>query len=501
VTGTARDTGDSLAEMLLTHDAAAFERCVDSRVEGLSSADAAVRWRSALVLGAVGGRLDESAIGPIVATLDDPDAAARIAAGHALVAIGAPAAPWLVNALHDPAVRDLALSVLERIGDPAVAALAASLGEEDAAARWAAGAALEDLGDARAVEALVAALAHDDRLARECAMSALVDIGARAVAPLAVAAGSRDAAVRASAAAALGEIGDQRAFMPLVAALGDPDAGVRGAAAQALGDLGDPRAFAPLLLALGDDAAPARIGACAGLSRLGDERATWPLVEALTDDGSEAVRCAAAVALGEIGAPHAVEPLVEAVCGDASAEVRHGAAQALGEIGEPAVAPLLRVLDHGDEDARAWAATALESVGTPAIERLVADRDEIALGAQGPTPESRQRMAAADADFRAAMQEAYEDWARVSATGSSADRFLEADERARLLARFVDAARTWAASQTGSPLATARAVEVLLDAFDEAVGHPRFDRLIEELEAVYVSAGTSVPETPTPPAG
>ena len=106
--------------------------------------------------------------------------------------------------------------------------------------------------------------------------------------------------------AALEKIGDARAVEPLInALLGDEDRQIRESVAVALGDIGDTRAVEPLINALGDEKWRHVRGAVAGaLGSIGDARAIGPLIEALSDD-MEDVREAAKKALRRLG--HEVE--------------------------------------------------------------------------------------------------------------------------------------------------------------------------------------------------
>jgi HEAT repeat protein len=76
--------------------------------------------------------------------------------------------------------------------------------------------------------------------------------------------------VRFAAAAALGEIGDARAVEPLVAALQDRT--LREVAARALGQIGDARAVEPLLAALQDPEEEVRVAAVSALGEIMDAR-------------------------------------------------------------------------------------------------------------------------------------------------------------------------------------------------------------------------------------
>ncbi|MFQ6133588.1 MAG: HEAT repeat domain-containing protein [Armatimonadota bacterium] len=138
---------------------------------------------------------------------------------------------------------------LGRIGGrTAVAALAQALADDDASVRFAASAALAQVG-APAVPSLLEVLAHGSVDAREAAVLALAQIGDhRATGPLAKAVCNDGySAVRAQAARALGRLGSPDSAEALTDALADADPAVRLAAVEALGVL--PNSVAPDALA------------------------------------------------------------------------------------------------------------------------------------------------------------------------------------------------------------------------------------------------------------
>jgi HEAT repeat protein len=130
--------------------------------------------------------------------------------------------------------------------------------------RLAAGEALGNTNDPRAVEPLLAALKDEDAKMRGVAAAALNELlwglrgpqraeaplrdveALRAVQPLIAALKGDDSAVRFAVAVGLGAIGDPRAVQPLIAALKDEDSHVRGGAALGLAAMIDPRAVKPL---------------------------------------------------------------------------------------------------------------------------------------------------------------------------------------------------------------------------------------------------------------
>jgi HEAT repeat protein len=218
-------------------------------------------------------------------------------------------------------VRVRAINALAEMGEPAVPALAAALRQSDPRARVAAATALGGMcqrperRNAAAVSTLAAALNDDSadvrRVAIEYLDRAFRHDGSRlagaegkvAFSPsLVAAARNHEPATRASALRLLGHTRDRRAFNLLVAALGDPEVVVRTGAATGLATLGDKRAVGPMIAMLGDRHPWARSSAASLLPRFGDARTVAPLVGALGDRDS-GVRASAAQSLMRLKDP------------------------------------------------------------------------------------------------------------------------------------------------------------------------------------------------------
>ena len=131
----------------------------DSSVEPVANLligaqDAETRWWAARALAEIGG---EAAVGPLVQALDDAEPDVRACAALALGHIGAgSAATALAARLADGSafVAGIAADALTMIGSPAVGALTASLQAPQAGARLLAVRALGRIGDEQAVEPL-----------------------------------------------------------------------------------------------------------------------------------------------------------------------------------------------------------------------------------------------------------------------------------------------------------------------------------------------------------
>lgn len=206
---------------------------------------------------------DARAVSPLIAALHSHDQGplateSRVAAGDALVGLGACAVAPLIDELKHPSwnVRSHTAKLLGRLGDVrAFEPLSDALSDAESWVRDEAAEALGRLRDARAFEPLLAMLQDSCPRGQSVAARALGQLGdARAVNPLIAALKCTPRSVRSvrsAAAGALGYLGDARAFEPLIAALKDDDRSVRCVAAEALGKLGVARAFEPLIAFLG----------------------------------------------------------------------------------------------------------------------------------------------------------------------------------------------------------------------------------------------------------
>ena len=106
------------------------------------------------------------------------------------------------------------------------------------------------------------------------------------------------------------------------------------------------------------------------LIAMGDP-AVDPLIAALEDDNAD-FRSRLVYTLGKIGGDRAEETIIE-MLGDPSGDVRWQAAYSLGELqSEQAVAPLVALLDDGEDAVVRAGHDALVQVGLPAVEPLLA---------------------------------------------------------------------------------------------------------------------------------
>jgi|GEM_PF-2941502 len=299
--------------------------------EALKDADAGVRGQAKIALERV-GRATPADVPALVAKLKDKDPKVRYEAAERLNSLGSgakDAAPALVEALADPDSKirfraALSLGNLFKAGrgpeaGAAVPALAALLKDGNGGTRWAAAAALSEIGTAAraAVPALIETL------------------------------GDADESVRSYAALGLRQIGrDAREAAPaLTRLLKDPSHRVRYSAAIALGSV-----------------EPAAAG-----------EAVSALVADLRHE-HDYVRANAAHGLRSFGpAAKAAVPALALMLKDPDPRNRHEAAEALGAVGPGAgeAAPaLLRSLNDSMRYVRASAAVALLKVAPESEARL-----------------------------------------------------------------------------------------------------------------------------------
>ncbi len=294
--------------------------------------------------------------------------------------------PVLMEKLNDPIseVRHAAIMAISRLGiEDAVPEILKPrfVGSPEMTLRWAAAAALGNLGDHRIIDDLIKLAEDEEWLVRNEALNALKDKVRRIIdsgemklsrnlvrmlsvddpeiiemaveglrnlgedsCPLLIESlDAVSASVRQQAARTLGLIGKDRAASRLIEILSsDPEPTVRAEAAEALGLIGAPEALQPLIAAMGDRDDDTRTKVVDAVVHY-DKLATEPVIVALEHSKSAIAKCAAVSALGAIGDPTSIPVLVEQLKSSYYL-VRQATISALTQFGDRVVEPLLGVL-------------------------------------------------------------------------------------------------------------------------------------------------------------
>ncbi|MCP9451417.1 MAG: HEAT repeat domain-containing protein [Nitrospira sp.] len=246
---------------------------LDSLVAALNSSDWIVRMYIAKALGRLS---DPRAVAPLLELLQDPVKTVREEASAALVAIGRPAVPHLIEALTHPdwMVRLRAIESLKMIRPPeAVPALITlAFHDPDSTIREDAVRALGVSGDERAVEPLITIVTQQPKL-RLAAIEALGWIGDRRAVPV------LSEVIQKTPTSALPTFAD-------CAPPQDPILLEQIAAIRALGMIDDDTALPILATAL--TYAPTRQAAAEALARFGRRAVPWlrRALSGATDDSS-----------------------------------------------------------------------------------------------------------------------------------------------------------------------------------------------------------------------
>ncbi len=290
------------------------------------------------------GRLkDQSAIPLLIERLADDNVYVKSSATEALMKIGTPAIPSLIEVLQQKA-ENVALSPSDLIGDKIGNKYKKELSKRTALQVTVASIlgnmkdpiAIKPLLDAMRIQVPPGATEDEKTFAssiRNGAISALSSIGAPAVEGLIATLSNpnENETTRVSAASALGAIGDKRAVVPLINALKDPNKNVRATSALSLGMLKDRRALIPLMDALNDSDIVTKTNAASSLGLLADKTAVQPLLNILVDKNErEKVRTTALDSLGLIKDTTALEPILKILIDEYEKDgIRKSAATAL----------------------------------------------------------------------------------------------------------------------------------------------------------------------------
>ncbi|HIE50344.1 MAG TPA: HEAT repeat domain-containing protein [Armatimonadetes bacterium] len=363
----AKENAAEVLALLSTRPGVA-KKAAENLVEMLSDIEIPVRQAAAAALGWMG----KVAVDPLLEEgLTSPDQDVRRNSTQALITIGFPALPKLINALETgsaPVREGVAFALGELRSTRSIPALIGVLNAAEEDVRLSARDALVKIGRP-AVRQLIDALAHESYLTRMNAAEALGEIADPVATDSLLARLKEDSnhLVRIYAAYALGKLGQRRVVPALLAVLKEDDKDLREAAAVSLGLLKDERAVEPLVLLLRDDAKGVREQAAEALGRIG--QVTPSLLESLRS-AMPGTREAAVLALGRIGEPRTVPQLVGLIK-DPAVSVRRRVVWALGNTGPTGIEALILALQDPDWRVNYAARDSLARLGSPAVEALL----------------------------------------------------------------------------------------------------------------------------------
>ena len=315
------------------------ETIIEPLHKAMKNEIAQVRMDAATIIGKLE---DQTGIDILIELLADDNSYVKTGATNALIKIGEPALPKLIDVLNTKA-ENISLPPTSFIGDKILDKYIKELAKRTALQVSAA----SILGSINATSAInpllqsmkyeVGAGATEDEKAnaasvRAGASAALAALGPAAVEPLIrILESSEDENAKVTAISILGSIGDKRAVMPLIEALKGKNKNIRAVAAEALGNLKDRRATPILIETLKDTDVVTKDNAALALGKMVDARATQALIEVLSDKSErEKVRDSSIGSLGAIKDKAALELLTKILIDEYEKEgTRKSAASAL----------------------------------------------------------------------------------------------------------------------------------------------------------------------------
>lgn len=310
----------------------------------------------------------------LLAALGSEDVQTRKTAARGLAEIGSPTAvPALLPLLEDSS--ELAIAVagaLGAIGDrSAFEPLLAQLDNRDAAVRQACIAAVHSIGHPDTRERVRALLSHPSPRVRESAVRIAGYFGYPEALPVLLdLCADPQEQVRRAAVEHVAYFEDARVLPALARALEDTGA-VRAAAARALAHAEREPALEQVRRALDDADLWVRYHAARSAAALGSEPLLARLSELALTDPAPPVRTAAAEALGATREPAAATALCT-LAATAGPEISRAALAALAKTpGAEALAGLLAALESTDPGVRRTAIEALGHRGDPAAVQLI----------------------------------------------------------------------------------------------------------------------------------
>jgi len=294
------------------------------------------RQRKTQKLGMAAGKLRDMgkpAVDKLISIMRyEPNMAEDMA--EVLAIVGEQAVGSLIPAMGDATerVRESAVSVLSRIGIPAVERLKKALESPDVSTRAGASRALGNIGDETAIEALTKKLEDESQYVRIEAAAALYKLGDKGhVDTITNGLDADNLLARRAAAAATQDVVEEPPIEPLLKAAEDRDTEVKAAAIRSLGKTKDEKAIAPLIEALGSEDDTIRRAAAGSLKEMGG-LAVMPLVELISHEKDESTLYKALQVLGDIGDKRAVKALEKVYEEDTRQFVKREAAIALNKI-------------------------------------------------------------------------------------------------------------------------------------------------------------------------
>jgi HEAT repeat protein len=387
---------------------------VQNLISAIDSANGEGLRDLVVVLGWLEGERIERALVPLLG-----EATARKEVVEALVRYGERVTGLLIEQLdaEDAETRKAAIIALGRIGDArAVPALVATMAAYTDLIIPAAGA-LGKIGDRRAFEALLDLISHEDAAVRQAAISAINSLGhpdmaARAVLLL----NDGNPYVRESAVRIAGYFGYEQCADLLLARCRDEEENVRRAAIEHIPYIEDERVLGVLAAALENETPRVRAAAASAFAQIESALALPYLLKGLNDSDAW-VRYFAARAIGQHGYSESLDALIKLAQTDGARQVRIAAVDALGEIGGPrAVAVLVSLFEATEPDLMGAALQALGHIGhtdaLPPLLEALRSTDQArrlkalqALGERGGegVADTLQWVAAADTDAMVAQ--------------------------------------------------------------------------------------------------
>ena len=350
-------------------------------IQELDNTDKQVRSMAVLFLGTIG---DPQAVKPLISVIKDKDRGVpEFEIRHALVEIGKPAVPALINFLadKDDAISSNAARVLGQIGDtqavgPLIKAMERYAEEKSQSLSFSfIGDALAKIGDAHSVQALIDFVQDEsaNRTIRSVAVRALAQTSNPQAVPVLInalkdennnfrtsamlaIAGSDFEMKRTFAARAIAN--DTQVVQLFISALEDKN--VRRQAIQALGVIGDARAVEPLLKILEDDQQDWLICniAARAVGSIGTAQGVQVLINNVEAEKNSRPKSevynVSLIGLDLVTSPEAIPALIKALENKSNAKsltmerLHEKVTKALTIIGSPAVPPLLDILKEKD---------------------------------------------------------------------------------------------------------------------------------------------------------